>query len=256
MLERLPERVRTRAVLEAAMSPSALLLAGAGMSAAIVGGLPIAAAAVVGALGWVGRVALAVPRKKPGDRIQPNQVSEPWRRFVIDAQEARARFDRTVGRTHEGPMKERLTMIGRRIADGVAECWRIARQGDDLQQALRALDRNEVDGRLAEVSDELASASGTRRDTLARTRDALVAQQQSFERLAAVWSDARDRLEVLNAQLDEAVARAVELSVHTGSLDALNPLTDEVETLVDELESLRLGLEEAGGAAASGSTAS
>lgn len=249
VLERLPERVRVPAVLDAATSPSALLLAGAGMSAAILGGLPLAAAAVAGAVGWAARVALAVPRKKPGDKIDPNRVSDPWRRFVIDAQEAKARFDRTVRQCQDGPMKERLAMIGRRIGDGVHECWRIARQGDVLQGALKALDYDEIEAGLSKVAAELEHASGGRKASLARTRDSLLAQQQSFERLSSVWHDARNRLEEINAQLDEAVARAVELSVHTGDLAALNPLTADVESLVDELESLRLGLEEAGDAA-------
>ncbi len=218
------------------------------MSAAIVGGLPIAAVAALGALAWVGRVALAVPRQRAGDRINPNRVSDPWRRFVIDAQQAQARFDRTVRQCQTGPIKDRLAMIGRRIADGVNECWRIARQGDVLQGALKALDRSEIDAGLSDVAAELEGASDSRKASLTRTRDALLAQRQSYERLESVWHDTRNRLEVLNAQLDEAVARAVELSVHTGDIDALKPLTDDVESLVDELESLRLGLEEAGAA--------
>jgi hypothetical protein len=253
-LARLPERVRTPAVARAITSPSALLLAGAGMSAAILGGLPLAAAAVVGGLAWVGRVALAIPRGRAGDRIEPSRVSDPWRHFVIDAQQAQARFDRTVRQCQDGPIKERLATIGRRIADGVNECWRIARQGDVLQDALRALDRDEIEAGLASVSRELANASGNREASLQRTRDALLAQAKSYDRLSSVWQDTRDRLEVLNAQLDEAVARAVELSVRTGDISELNPLTADVESLVDELESLRLGLEEAGGEATQSAT--
>jgi hypothetical protein len=245
VLARLPERVRTRRVLEAAMSPSGLLLAGAGASAAILGGLPIAAAAAVGGLAWLGRVAFAVPRKPASERVDPNRVAEPWRRFVIDAQQAKARFDRTVRQCQEGPLRERLATIGGRIAEGVQECWRIAKQGDVLQDALRSLDRDSIENELAGVEDELRHADGSRKDSLARTREALVAQRRAYERLEAVWSDARDRLQVLNAQLDEAVARAVELSVHTADIDALNPLSADVDTLVEDLESLRLGLEEA-----------
>lgn len=251
VLERLPERLRRAAVLDAATSPSALLLAGAGVSAAILGGLPLAAAAAAGAVGWAARVALAVPRKPASDRIEPNRVRDPWRRFVIDAQQAQARFDRTVRQCQDGPIKERLATIGRRIADGVQECWRIARQGDVLHGAINSLDQDEVERELANVEDELTHASGNREASLTRTRDALHAQRQSYERLASVWHDTRDRLELLNAQLDEAVARAVELSVHTGDINALNPLTNDVDNLVGELESLRLGLEEAGDAAAS-----
>jgi hypothetical protein len=54
---------------------------------------------------------------------------------------------------------------------------------------------------------------------------------------------------VLNAQLDEAVARAVELSVHADSETDIAPLGNDVDSLVSELESLREGLEETGGAA-------
>ena len=78
------------------------------MSAAILGGLPLAAAAVAGGLACAARVALAVPRRRAGDRIDPNRVSDPWRRFVIDAQQAQARFDRTVRQCQDGPIKERL----------------------------------------------------------------------------------------------------------------------------------------------------
>jgi hypothetical protein len=245
VLEHVPERFRKAAVLDAATSPSAFLLAGAGASAAILGGLPLAAAAVAAGAGWLARVALAAPRKPTGDRINPNQVRQPWRRFVVDAQQAQSRFDRTVKNCQEGPIRERLATIGRRIGDGVQECWRIARQGDVLQDALESLETDDVESELAQVSAELERASGGRQAALSRKRDALLAQQQSHDRLASVWHDARDRLEVLNAQLDEAVARAVELSVHTGDINALNPLTNDVDNLVGELESLRLGLEEA-----------
>jgi len=248
-LARVPERFRKAAVLDAATSPSAFLLAGGAAAAAVLASAPLAAVVIAGALGWAGRVALAVPRKPANERVDANRVREPWRGFVKDAQEAQARFGRTVRMAHDGPIKERLTMIGRRIADGVIECWRIARHGDTLQGALDSFDRDEIESDLRNVNEELRKATDARKAPLQRTREALVAQQQSYERLASVWNDARDRLQVLNEQLDEAVARAVELSVHTSDINALNPLTDDVESLVEDLEALRLGLEEAGEAA-------
>ncbi len=245
MLEKLPERVRTPAVLRAALSPSAVLLAGAGASAAILGGLPFAVAGAAGALAYAARVALAVPRGKAGDKINPSQVGEPWRKFVVEAQQAQQRFDRTVRQTPDGPLRDRLGTIGRRVGDGVHECWRIARQGDVLQRALQQLNQDEVESDLASVNSELGDASGSRKESLQRTREALLAQRRSYERIANVWSEARDKLQVLNAQLDEAVARAVELSVHGADPDKVSPLGDDVDSLVGELESLRLGLEEA-----------
>ena len=251
MIERLPDRIRTPAVARAVTSPSAVLLAGAGMSAAILGGLPIAAAAVVGGLAWAARVAFAVPRRPAGDRIDAFRVGEPWRGFVIDAQQAQTRFERTVSRMRPGPLKERLGDVGRRLAEGVLESWRIAQQGDALQGAFQQLDVRQVQMELAELRGERKGVgrNDPRARSLERAEAALESQLASAERIRDVARDAADRLRVLNAQLDEAVARAVELSVRGVDSSEISPLTDDVDNLVSELEALRQGLEETGGTA-------
>ncbi len=66
----------------------------------------------------------------------------------------------------------------------------------------------------------------------------------SAERLAGVARNAEDRLRRLAAQLNEAVARAVELSLKDTDLGTLQPLGSDVDSLVDELESLRVALDE------------
>jgi hypothetical protein len=239
MLERLPDNVRTPAVARAVVSPSALLLAGAGTAAAILGGLPIAAAAGIGALAWAVRVAVAVPRRPKGERVDAFRVGEPWRKYVLDAQQAKATFERTTKRMKPGPLRERLDV-----------CWRIARQGDDLVGAYRQLNvRNtaqELDGLQAEAG---ATRDRDRKTSLDRAITAVQAQLASAERIKNVAENASDRLKVINAQLDEAVARAVELSVRANDVSELSPLTDDVDNLVSELESLRQGLEETGDAA-------
>ena len=53
-----------------------------------------------------------------------------------------------------------------------------------------------------------------------------------------------------NARLDEAVARAYELSVQASDVADLGGLGNDVDNLVVEMEALRQGLEEAGGQAA------
>lgn len=251
VLERLPENVRTPAVARAVVSPSAVLLAGAGTAAAILGGLPLAAAAGVGALAWAVRVAFAVPRRKPGERVDAFRVGDPWRKYVLDAQQAKARFDRTVKRTRGGPLQERLQSIGDRLDDGVNECWRIAQQGDQLVGAFRQLDVRNTEQELAELNRDLAAAGGDedRAKSLRRAIAAVEAQLASAERIRGVAEDASDRLKLINAQLDEAVARAVELSVRAQDVVDLRPLTDDVDNLVSELEALRQGMEETGDAA-------
>lgn len=255
MLERLPENVRTPAVARAVVSPSALLLAGAGAAAAILGGLPLAAAAGVGALAWAARVAFAVPRGQAGERVDAFRVGEPWRRFVQDAQQARARFGRATKAMRGGPLQERLQAIGSRLEDGVNECWRIARQGDALEGAYRQLDVRRAQDELAELQEEARRTRDDDREaSLRRAITAVQAQLASAERIKDVAEDAIDRLRVINAQLDEAVARAVELSVGGQDPSDLRPLTDDVDNLVNELEALRQGMEETGGAARGVST--
>ncbi|MDQ3974558.1 MAG: hypothetical protein M3276_09545, partial [Actinomycetota bacterium] len=83
-----------------------------------------------------------------------------------------------------------------------------------------------------------------------RTVQALAAQLESTERIAAVARDTRDRLRLLDARLDEAVARAVELSLRAGDPIELGGLGDDVDSLVGEMETLRQALEETGGTTA------
>ena len=247
MIARLPERVRTRAVAEAVVSPSAILLAGAGTALGIISGLgPLAV--LTGAAAWAARVALAVPRRQREERIDPMAVQEPWRRFVADALQAQRRFDDVVKRSRPGPVRDRLQAIGRRIGDGVSECWRIACQGNALVGALRTLDEQGIRRELAEVQDERRRARGNEAAaaSLARTQTAIEAQLASAQRLRHVAEDATNRLRLLNAQLDEAVARSLEISLKAGDVSQLAPLTEDVEGVVGELESLRQALEEAG----------
>lgn len=244
MLEHLAERARTPAVARAVTSPSAVLLAGAGMSVAVLGGLPLVAAAAVGALAWAARVAMAVPRTPRGERVDPFTVGEPWRHFVTDALQARAKFERVVDRARPGPLRDTMVGLGQRLDHGVRECWRIARQGDGLQTALTQIDLARVRQELAQVQDERRRAPAEERASLERAEASVRSQLASGERLTRVSRDAASRLRELNAQMDEAVARAVELSVTAADGSDLAPLTTDVESLVTDLESLRLALDE------------
>ena len=86
------DRVLSPSVARALTSPGGILLAGAGLSAGIVLGLPLVAAAGVGALAWVARVAVAVPRNAHEPRIEPGRLRAPWQGFVRDALQAQRQF--------------------------------------------------------------------------------------------------------------------------------------------------------------------
>lgn len=242
MLDRVPERARTPAMARAITSPGAIMLAGAGASAAILAGVPLVAAAAVGALVWAGRVALAVPRKPRRAEADPGLVSEPWRSLVRQAQRAETRFGQVVASTDPGPLRDRLAEVDARIAVGVDECWRIAQRGDELRAALADFAVDDLRSQLARAEADAVGAGG--RDDVRGTAEALRSQLASAERLATVARDAEDRLRRLAAQLNEAVARAVELSLQDPEVGTLSPLGSDVDSLVGELESLRVALEE------------
>jgi hypothetical protein len=231
------DRFFTPRVARALMSPLGILLAGVGTAVGVVVGFPVVAAIGVGAAAYAGRVALAIPRGPVTDRVDPLALSVPWRDFVQSAVNSKQRFDRAVNRTDRGPLREHLTTVADRLADGTNECWRIARHGDELDAALAQIDVASVRRERADV-EKLGAT-----EHQSRTMEALDAQLASADRLARVASDARDRLRLLNARLDELVARAIELSVSEDD-EAIGTLSTDVEGLVTEMESLRQALEE------------
>ncbi|HEX9260713.1 MAG TPA: hypothetical protein VF855_14325 [Acidimicrobiales bacterium] len=243
MATRFRDRFFTPKVARAITSPSGIVVAGVGAAIGIVAGLPIIAAAAIGVAGWVGRVALAVPRAKKGPRIEPFALNDPWRGFVRGALEARARFDRSVAGMRPGPMRDKLGGVADRVQQGVEECWRIASRGDDIDQALASLETNQARNDLAQLLARRQLEPNASANTQ-QTIEALQAQLASADRLAQVSADARDRLRLLDARLDELVARAVELSI--GATDADVGLLDaDVDGLVTEMEALRQAVEEA-----------
>jgi hypothetical protein len=252
-IDRLPEHLKSRRTGEAIMAPAAIVAAGVGASVGILVGAPVVGAVGLAALAYAAVVGVKLPRRARGareERIDPRTLSEPWSRFVSEALQARRRFDDVVRSVDAGPIRDRLAEIGARVSDAVRECWRVARRGDALVAGVRSLDLDDARAQLDAVRREQQRGSGT--TALDNTAAALEAQLASGERLARVATDARDRLQVLDARLDEAVARAVELSLQAGDVHELSGLGDDVDSLLGDLESLRQGLEEAGRATALG----
>jgi hypothetical protein len=195
--------------------------------------------AFVAGIGVASGVVVAVRRRRPRlpgalptGRIDPFAVGEPWRHSVRAALQAQARFRSALAGVPAGPLRERLDDIGRRIDRGVTETWAIARRGDDLEDALDRLRPGRARARLAEA------------DPADPTASALEAQVSSADRLAATAADAQERLRVLEARLDEAVARTTELAVTAVPGSDTTALGDTIDGVVDELEALRAALEE------------
>jgi hypothetical protein len=241
----LRDRFFTRQVARAIASPVGILLGGGVAAATIVAGAPLLAALPLGVAVWAGKVALSIPRGRRGDRIDPFTLKEPWRRYVQEALQARNRFDEAVGRTRAGPLRDHLADIAERMHIGVEECWLIAKRGQTLVDARRGIDLADVDRQLAEVADTQSAGSGATPDpSLARVAQSLEAQRATAERLDRVIGQAHSELRMLDARLDEAVARTLELSAHAAADATVEGLGTDVDALVTEMESLRQALEE------------
>jgi hypothetical protein len=235
------DRLLTPRGARAVTSPLGIVLAVIVAVAAVVAGLPLWAAIAAGLAAWAVNVWRTVPRAPRGERIDPFTLHDPWRRFVQEAVQARNRFNEAVERTPPGPLRDRLAEIAGRVATGVDECWLIAKRGQALVEARRGIDIASVNRRLAEAR---SGAPAEAADALA---ESLEVQRATAERLDAVIDRTRSRLELLDARLDEAVARTLELSAHSVTGDGVAALGADVDGVVTEMEALRLALEETSG---------
>ena len=237
-------------VARAVTAPGSILLAGAAAAVAVVATAPLAlpvsivAGVVAGAGAYGARVLAAVPGAREGrPRVDPFQLQEPWRRFVSDAQAAHGRLREIVRSSAPGPLRETLESISARLDEGVDEIWRICQQGHALVAARQRIDVDSPRRELADIERQPSEtwAAGTR---LGQTADALRAQIASAERMDAVIEDAIGRVRLLDARLDEAVARAAELASGTGGTSLAASVSGDVEGIVTEMEALRLALDE------------
>lgn len=224
------------------MAPSSIVAAGAGTAVGILVGLgPVAA--VVGAAAYAGSVLIKMPRSTGAtvQQIEPRRLRDPWRQHVREALDAEQRFAAAVAATPEGPLRDRLNDMAGRVTDAVNECWRIANHGQQLEVALGHLDP------IHQLEAKLARAGGNE-DVAA----AINSQIDSYRRIEQTAIETRDRLFLLEARLDETVARAIEVGLRAGDPVEIGVLDHDVESLVHEMEALRRGLDETAGRAVSG----
>lgn len=210
---------------------------------AVVVGLPLPVALVLGLAAWALNVWRRLPRPPRKPRIDPFTLHDPWRRFVQDALQARTRFAEAARRAPDGPLHDRLLEISARVDTGVEEAWLVAQRGEALVQARRGIDTAEVDRRLADLERlEPGDSSG-------RLIESFLVQRATADRLDRVIADAHDQLKLLDARLDESVARTLELSASAHVGTGVEGLGADVDELVTEMEALRLALEETNAAA-------
>lgn len=228
-------------------SPSAILALGAGAAAGIVVAPAAVPLAVVGAIvgglvAYGGRVALAIPKKGKGERIDAFAVNEPWRHSVRDAIRARNHFSEAAKGFRPGPLRDRMMAMADRLDEAVQECWRVAQRGQLVADARQRIDDREARWEVERVANQIGPGQDPNA-TQARTLASLQAQLATAARLDGLVQATQQQLDLINARMDEAVTQAVELSVSNRS-EQLDPLGADVDGIVGDLASLRLALED------------
>ena len=231
------DRFWTPATARAILSWRILLGAVVGIVAGLLG-LPIPLAVILGVVVYAGAVALAMPKDARPPQIDPFTLSEPWRRFVQNAQRSRRQFRTTVANTPPGPLHDRLADIAARLDAGLQEGWQVAKRGDEIDAAVSRLDPTRLRAQLGTLQ---AQAGAEPSENLTAAVNSVQSQLATADRLKALSASTADKLRLNAARLDELCARAAEVSV--GSRDT-DTFASDVDDLVLELESLHDAVQE------------
>lgn len=231
------DRFYTRATARALMSWRLLLVPVVAVATWWLG-LWLPAAVVVGIAAYGLSVVVAMPRGTRGPSIDPFTLSEPWRRYMQGSVRADRRLHQTVAGTRAGPLRDRLEGIAARIDHGLLEAWEVAKRGDEIDDAIRRLDPTLLRSRLDTFRTQAASDPTPQLDTAIAS---LERQLETAERLRALSEQTADRLRLTQTRFEELVVRAEEVSIGVSDTDTY---ASDVDDLVDELEGLRLAVEE------------
>jgi hypothetical protein len=215
------------------------ILLGIGVGALLgVAGLPIVVAIGLGAAAYAISVGLAVPRRQRPVSIDPFALSEPWRQIMQQANGAGRKLRATVTAANDGPLKQALESIAGQLEHGLAEAWRIAKRGDEIDDAVRLLDPTALRSKLSTLQQRAASNPSPDADAAIASVEG---QLESARRLQQQSDETAGALRLTQTQLDELVARAAEVRIGSVGSDTY---AREVDDLVVKLEALRQAVEE------------
>ena len=165
-------------------------------------------------------------------RVDPFTMGEPWRRHVAAALGVQRKYDDIVGGVQPGPLRDRLTTIGRQVEQAVTECHAVAQRGDGLDDALRHLDVSALDHRLQRATDDV-------------TKRSIQAQLEAAGRLRTMRTETDTQLRLLITRMGELTALAAVVSVGTDTAaESSAALVSGVDEVLTQLQGLRLAMEE------------
>jgi hypothetical protein len=248
VLEKAPDNKRLPSVARAAASPTAIVLAGAGVAIGVAAHLGVAVAVVLGAAGYGARVGWAAVRRRAAlrkraerrlARIDPWSVPEPWRGYTARALDARKRFHRLANDCPPGTVADYLGGAGVKVDSAVEEQWALARSGASLTGPAGRGEK--VAQELDQVHVAMSRAAGPDRLQLESREAALASELRSLRQMESVSAQLSARLSDLTAQLEGVVASSGQLVAGAGAAGA------DLSSLSSELASLSKALDEARG---------
>jgi hypothetical protein len=231
------DRFYTPTTAKAILSWRILVGIAVGAAAAVAGLNPVLAIGA-GIAAYAALVFVAVPRSPARAVVDPFTLSEPWRQLMQGAQGAGRRFRETVAGMPAGPLRDKLDDIDVQLQHGLAEAWRVAKAGDEIDDVVRRLDPTALRSKLATAEQRAASSPSPDHDAAVAS---LRSQLESAERLKQQSAETAATLRLTQTQLDELVARAGEVRIGTADTASY---AQEVDDLVLKLEALRQAVEE------------
>ncbi len=179
------------------------------------------------------------PAPSPIDAIDPAAVPAACRPAVDRALRSRTQFAELVATLHDGPLQTRMTGLAEQLDAGVLAVWRTASQAGAIDRVTAALDPDRITAELKQARrdgapDEVVSA--------------LQERFASTQRLLNSRDELRERLDVLEARLDTAVAKAAELALTSGAsaTAGIAALEHDLGQVVVELDALAAATAELG----------
>jgi len=171
--------------------------------------------------------------------LDPGSVGPQRRGDALAALDAARRYDAIVGRTPDGPVRDRLETLRGEVHAAVRAVFDAAQRTDRKAATLGDLGPDEITRRLKAARGALARAEDDGRDT-SDLRAAAESLDRQLASVHAIWDAverAADELHRLQLRLGEVVASAGAVAV-----DVPDRAVDRIGDVADELHSLRLAL--------------
>jgi hypothetical protein len=263
VLEKPPDSNRLPSVARAAASPTAIVLAGAGVAIGVAAHLGVAVAVVLGAAGYGARLGWAALRRRSElrkraerrlARVDPWSVPDPWRGYTARALDARDRYHQLAGACPAGTVADYLAGSAVKVDGAVEEVWALARSGASLsapsgraEKVAQELDQvhaaqsRAAQSRAAQSRAGQSSAGAADLGSLETREVSLASELRSLRRTESVSARLSARLSELTAQLEGVVASSGELVAGAGTAGG------DLSSLSSELASLSKALDEARG---------